>query len=95
MGDVHERERIDAMVRGQDQWARWGSASHHKRYAAPARPTSRSRCDCGCGKRATHIGCANGLALMGGCELTVRRWVRDGCQPSPPSSSVDEGNTDV
>jgi len=39
---------------------------------------SRRRCKCGCGGRATHIGLGDGVALMGGCEMRVRRWVRDG-----------------
>lgn len=39
---------------------------------------SRRRCNCGCNGRATHIGTGDGAGMMGGCELTVRRWVRDG-----------------
>jgi len=35
------------------------------------------RCRCGCKRRATHIGLADGFGMMSGCELTVRRWVRD------------------
>ena len=35
------------------------------------------RCHCGCGGKATHAGASNGLSLMAGCELSVRRWVRD------------------
>lgn len=38
----------------------------------------RRKCHCGCGTRSTHIGTANGIALTSGCELFVRRWVRDG-----------------
>jgi len=40
-------------------------------------PRSRRRCHCGCGKRATHIGLANSMAMTRGCELYVRRWVKD------------------
>lgn len=38
---------------------------------------SRRRCWCGCKTRATHIGLANGLAMTRGCELFIRRWVRN------------------
>jgi hypothetical protein len=54
----------------------WGSAAVHERRAQPA-PPGRA-CDCGCGGPATHTGTANGVALIGGCHLSVRRWVRDG-----------------
>ena len=37
----------------------------------------RRRCTCGCEQRATHLGMANGVCLTMGCELYVRRWVRD------------------
>ncbi len=40
--------------------------------------TSRRRCNCGCNSRATHIGTGQGAGMMGGCEMYVRRWVRDG-----------------
>lgn len=55
----------------------WASATEHPRAAMPIASTSRTRCGCGCGKRATHVGVANGYAMMSGCELRVRRWVRD------------------
>lgn len=56
----------------------WGSATEHARYIAPAPSNSRRHCHCGCGRRATHLGMANGVALSMGCELSMRRWVRDG-----------------
>lgn len=28
-------------------------------------------------RKKTHAGRANGVTLMSGCELSVRRWVRD------------------
>jgi hypothetical protein len=55
----------------------WASATEHLRAAVPIPPHSRRRCSCGCGRRATHAGVANGFAMMSGCELEVRRWVRD------------------
>jgi hypothetical protein len=56
---------------------RAGSADGH-RAMITTRPTSRRRCSCGCKQRQTHVGLGDGVALMGGCELSVRRWVRDG-----------------
>lgn len=45
-------------------------------------PRMRRRCPCGCGRTSTHSGRgSNGIALMWGCELHVRRWVRDGYTP--------------
>lgn len=45
-------------------------------------PSMRRRCPCGCGHTSTHSGRGtNGVALMWGCELYVRRWVRDGYTP--------------
>ena len=43
-------------------------------------PNKRRKCYCGCGGRATHIGLGDGAGMMRGCELTVRRWVRDGAK---------------
>jgi hypothetical protein len=57
-----------------------GSATEHKRYMQKSPPSSRQRCSCGCKTRQTHTGMANGVALMGGCDFYVRRWVRDGSQ---------------
>ena len=48
-----------------------------QRRKVEASRRSRRRCDCGCGRRATHVGTANGIAMMSGCELQVARWVRD------------------
>jgi hypothetical protein len=47
--------------------------------AAAVKATKRRRrCTCGCKALATHVGGNNAIALMSGCELSVRRWVRDG-----------------
>lgn len=54
----------------------WGVRAHvdDVRYFEPLR--YRRKCHCGCAQWATHRGCANGIILMAGCELSVRRWVR-------------------
>lgn len=67
------------------QWGSWGSATEHRRYPEKVDPRSRRRCHCGCKQRATHRGMANGVCLMMGCELSVRRWARDGFTPRRPA----------
>lgn len=67
-----------ARLASPGEWGSHGSATAHLHYLAPMPSTSRRRCRCGCKSRSTHIGMANGVALMSGCELSVRRWVRDG-----------------
>lgn len=58
--------------------ADWGSVHHHARYMVAAEKTPRRRmCGCGCRKRVTHRGMCNGVCLTEGCELQVRRWVKD------------------
>jgi len=56
----------------------WASAEHHERTIVKLPSTSRRRCHCGCNQRSTHYGAANGCGMMSGCELVVRRWVRNG-----------------
>lgn len=76
---ILKREETRARANGliSHTGMRSGSADGH-RSIIEAPKTSRRRCYCGCGKRATHTGLGDGIALMGGCELSVRRWVRDG-----------------
>lgn len=65
-----------AMRGGTQEWGLHGSAIDHVRYAEPVPAKSRRRCHCGCKRRATHNGMANGVALTDGCELAMARWVR-------------------
>lgn len=67
-----------AMKGGTEAWGTYASASAHVRYSQPVRPQSRRRCYCGCNRRATHAGMANGVCLTTGCELTIARWVKWG-----------------
>jgi len=76
---MSDQENLAERMRrgGTHEWQKRGSAIEHKRYSVPAPSTSHRRCHCGCKRRATHIGMANGLALTTGCELRIARWVRD------------------
>lgn len=69
--------RSAAMRGGTEGWGRIGSVDH-VRYAEPVQPKSRRRCHCGCKRRATHHGMANGMALTTACELAIRRWIKTG-----------------
>jgi hypothetical protein len=60
-----------AMKSGTEQWGNWGSARHHELYVQINK--SRRKCHCGCGGRQSHGVFANGVILMGGCELLCRR----------------------
>lgn len=73
MSDLEERYRRH----GTAEWGQRGSAVDHHRYSQSVDPRSRRRCGCGCKRRATHLGMANGICLMTACELAVARWVRD------------------
>lgn len=69
-----------AMKGGTAEWGQMASAVDHVRYAEPqtARGPHYRKCHCGCGKKAKWRGMANGICLTEGCELSVRRWARDG-----------------
>ena len=59
---------------------RLAEAMQYKRTVTPAMPWSLVRCHCGCDRRVSHLGLADGACMISGCELTVRRWVRDGAR---------------
>lgn len=84
---------LSAAMRGGTQtWGQWASADDHIRYCEPVEAASRRRCRCGCHRRATHRGMANGIALTSGCELSMRRWVRDGfAKPRPSVLPLPDG----
>lgn len=70
-------EQLEAWAKGNDSYGQWGSAHKHERTKALVNPRSRRRCSC-CKRRATHVGKANGVALITGCEMLVTRWVKQG-----------------
>lgn len=78
LNKLSDAAREAAMRGGTASWGSWGSSEHHVRYMEPVGSRERRRCGCGCKTRATHRGFANGVALVSGCELKVRRWVWTG-----------------
>jgi hypothetical protein len=66
-----------AMRGGTEGWGQGGSV-RDVRYAEPVLPSARRRCRCGCKKRATFRGMANGVCLVTGCEFDMRYWVKHG-----------------
>lgn len=78
LSKLHPKALAAAMRGGTDGWGQVASAREHVRYSQPVRSTSRRRCCCGCGQRATLMGMANGMALATGCELAIARWVKTG-----------------
>lgn len=78
MNDLSKQALRAAMTGGTSGWGSHGSATQHVRYAEAIKDRRRARkCHCGCGKRSTHLGKANGVALMSGCEISAARWVKD------------------
>ena len=78
LNKLHPKALSAAMRGGTAGWGQVASAAEHVRYSQPVRPASRRRCHCGCERRATLMGMANGIALVSGCELAIARWVKTG-----------------
>lgn len=70
---------MKAAARGADgTYGSAADAASRDFWPLPPRYRNRRRCAlCGV-RKATHTGGANGLAMVSGCELCIRRWVRDG-----------------
>lgn len=81
---------------GAHEWGQHGSVLEHARYVEP-RPSDlpRRKCGCGCGKFATHMGCANGITFKAGCEFSVRLWVKDPDQANAIAHRKEEAEADV
>lgn len=47
----------------------------------PGRFRNRRKCYCGCGGKQSHGGYADGIAMTGGCEWSMRYWVNHGQLP--------------
>ncbi len=82
MGDLNsmsQAARSAAMRGGMEGWGAVGGVDHI-RYMEPRkkRPGRQPKCSCGCDREKTHLGLANGVCLISGCEWRVRRWVKEG-----------------
>ena len=77
LNKISKAARSAAMRGGTSGWGQYGSDAEHIRYMESLPAKSRRRCYCGCHKRATHRGMANGVALSIGCELSIRRWAKN------------------
>lgn len=77
-----ERDRLKAQAAGRTGWGVVADASIHQRSMKllPGRWRNRRKCHCGCGGKRSHGGYANGVAMTGGCEWSMRRWVKFGYQ---------------
>jgi hypothetical protein len=71
------RREMRALDLSHGGWGQVGSASM-TRYSKAKTDLRRGRrkCEAGCPNRNTHMGMANGVALMSGCEFHVAAWVR-------------------
>ena len=81
LNDISRSARSAAMRGGVAGWGEVGSSATNIRYIEPRqkRQGRPPKCHCGCKGAKTSVGFANGVALMSGCELSVRRWVKGGC----------------
>lgn len=71
-------EALKAAVRGgTSSWGQVGNDAGIRYCEALPKARSRRKCPCGCSGRATHTGSNNGVVLCSGCELSIRRWVRN------------------
>lgn len=82
MSRSYEVHVIKAAASGSSDVGWYGGADEHVRDCWPA-ANRRRRCRCGCGGAADWIGGANGVALCGGCEWSMRRWVKHGYEERP------------
>lgn len=75
--------RSAAMRGGTSGWGQVGGLPEQVRYMElrPKRRGLKPKCSCGCGTSKTHLGFANGVCLVSGCEFRVRRWVKAGNTP--------------
>lgn len=79
LNSMRPAELHAAMNGGTAGWGEVASASKNVRYmVALPKIKARRQCSCGCEGKATHVGAANGLGLIRGCELSMARWVKTG-----------------
>lgn len=80
LNTMSQAARSAAMRGGMDGWGQIGGQPGHIRYMEPRkrRPGRQPKCWCGCGTDKTHRGLANGVCLISGCEMAIRRWAKEG-----------------
>ncbi len=68
-----------AMRGGIAEWGQRASIKEHVGYVEQqaARRGRYLKCRCGCGQRAKHRAMFNGICMAEGCELSMRRFVKD------------------
>jgi hypothetical protein len=78
--DDEQQHRLKAQAAGQPAWGTIANAQTMQRYTKllPGRYRNRRKCPWGCGGKQSHGGYVNGLAMTGGCEWSMRRWVKFG-----------------
>lgn len=80
LNKLSPKELMAAMNGGVTHWGEYGNATEHIRYkiVRPKNVGRKLKCGNGCKNAKTHLGMANGVCLMSGCELCVARWVKSG-----------------
>lgn len=86
------KRETEARAKSSGGWGEVGSADGDRYPKKITGRLGRRTCPCGCRKRSTYLGMANGVALTSGCEMYVRRWVRDGlpARSSRPVPATEE-----
>ena len=68
-----------AMRGGTEGWGKQGSVNNIKYSVQKPKAAGRCcGCSCGCKSSITHLGMANGVCLISGCEFSVKLWVSTG-----------------
>lgn len=80
LNEMSQAARSAAMRGGMDGWGQVGGQPGQIRYMElrKKRPGRPPKCACGCETAKTHLGFANGICLISGCEMRIRRWVKEG-----------------
>ncbi|WP_188036015.1 hypothetical protein [Pseudomonas sp. EZ-C24] len=80
LNDLSPAARSAAMRGGVAGWGQVGGQPGQIRYMELRKERSgrQPKCAYGCETNKTHLGFANGVCLISGCEMRIRRWVKAG-----------------